>query len=164
MPVNSTSICDLILQECGDVFGDTNYPDGIITPQIEVIWASYDDKARIPRLQELYAKLRCLYMLWGYFKNQVSFEVPLELKWNARDRGKAVENMIGIVQGQVTALEEKYARVFSAYVGGPITKTAPRRPPLRDPLMLPLDFFQHIDANMPSLAGDPYYDAPGRIP
>lgn len=145
MAVNDAQIQSLIVLEVGDEV-TAAWPSGILSANIATVWASYADKALIaPRLQELYSKRRCIDIIVGIVRGQVTFSISGDHSRNQSDKAKALMDMRRACQDEITLLEAK-ARANRAPANDELAATAPIAPPDAN----------GPDANDSRYRGDPY--------
>lgn len=147
MPATASQIQAFIVLEVGD-------EAGVLADNLAAVWDSFADKAGAgPRLQELYAKRRCIDLVLGALRSQVDFTTDgQDLSFKAHQRIDTLNTMRKDVQTEIARVEQ-----FAIAAGGPavgqITTVAPITPPLPQP-------GPYLDANDQRYSGSPY--VPGR--
>ena len=140
----------MIVQEVGDA------PDGRVQANVAGIWGDSAEKARInPWLQVLYTKRRCIKLLQGSVRDQVS----VTTLGDGERLTDLINNLVAMgkeVDAEILAIEKK-ARSGRGGASMAIAATAPVAPPLPCP---------YPDANSPAYSGSPYVRnwPDGRLP
>lgn len=142
---------DLLLQEVGD--------DGTCQDQIDVIWESFSDKASIRRLQRCYTKRTCLEILLGKARNDLTQEIPNELKIAKKERFGNLQLLWTANEAELTRLEKRY-QALKTGAAGPIAAVSPRPAPG----LTPIPILGQPDGNDPRYRGDLYQPTVERIP
>lgn len=113
-----------------------------ITPNIELIWNAWADKALVfPRLQFLYAKRQCLNIIEGQLRDLVAVTIG---GFSAQQQQK-LANLLNLqkrTDEEIKDLEMK-AQAARPVLVAPMTQTAPRMPNPGD-----------VDPNNPVYRGD----------
>lgn len=146
MTVSDAQIQSLLILEVGDEVTSA-FPGGMLATNIAMAWASYADKALIaPRLQELYTKRRCIDLVLGVVRGQVTYQIANDHTFNGSDKAKTLLNLRQECQTEIAAIEAR-ARGNRGGASGMLTATAPVSPPDNQP----------PDANDSRYSGSPYY-------